>query len=38
MARNFTLPYIPQEKYERIGKIVNKYQLNLILVMIIEKI
>ena len=28
MARNFTLPYIPQSKYESIGKIVNKYQLN----------
>ena len=28
MARNFRLPYIPQEKYETIGKIVHKYQLN----------
>ena len=28
MARNFTLPYISQSKYEAIGKIVNKYQLN----------
>lgn len=28
MARNFRLPYISQEKYEVIGKIVHKYQLN----------
>jgi len=28
MARNFTLPFISSEKYTRIGKIVNKYQLN----------
>ena len=28
MGRNFRLPYIPQGKYETIGKIVHKYQLN----------
>ena len=27
-ARNFNLPYISQQNYERIGRIVNKYQLN----------
>ena len=28
MTRNFTLPYISSENYTKIGKIVNKYQLN----------
>ena len=27
-ARNFNLPYISQQNYERIGRIVNKYQLH----------